>query len=249
MTSPQQSARQRGQSAPQVEPDAAAAGVREWLAAVPATDGSRRAAAFDTRLDKPLSGGAAPRIARQLRWWATKSLPTLKTSSTRTWPGQCAPVSSTGRRRGAPASSPDGRTPVRIGRPVARRRRDLERNPMGKVGAISGLVALALGVGGASFERGAPGVGASAQEVAEFFQTYRTELLTQSLLMLLSAGALLWFPRKPAQSPAARGGRQRPPHRRRVRRRRARVRPAGRHPGAAKVLAMASDGTADPQLP
>lgn len=66
--------------------------------------------------------------------------------------------------------------------------------------------------------------------------------------MLLSAGALLWFPRKPAQSPAARRGRQRPPHRRRVRRRRARVRPAGRHPGAAKVLVMASDGTLDPQL-
>lgn len=70
-----------------MEPDAAAAGVREWLAAVPATDGSRRAAAFDTRLDKPLSGGAAPRIARQLRWFATKSLPTLKTSSTRDMAG------------------------------------------------------------------------------------------------------------------------------------------------------------------
>ena len=60
-------------------------------------------------------------------------------------------------------------------------------------GAVSGLVGVALGVAGATFERGAPVVGASAEQVAAFFREYRTELLAQSLLMLLSAGALLWF--------------------------------------------------------
>jgi hypothetical protein len=53
--------------------------------------------------------------------------------------------------------------------------------------------ALALGVAGASFERGAPTVDAPAAEVAAYFTQYRTEMLVQSLLMVLGAGALLWF--------------------------------------------------------
>jgi hypothetical protein len=60
-------------------------------------------------------------------------------------------------------------------------------------GAASGFVALALGVAGASFERGAPTVDAPAAEVAAYFAQYRTEMLVQSLLMVLGAGALLWF--------------------------------------------------------
>jgi hypothetical protein len=60
-------------------------------------------------------------------------------------------------------------------------------------GAASGFVALALGVAGASFERGAPAAGAPATEIAAYFAQYRTELLVQSLLMVLGAGALLWF--------------------------------------------------------
>lgn len=60
-------------------------------------------------------------------------------------------------------------------------------------GAVSGLVGVALGVAGATFERGAPGVDAAPEQVAAFFRDYRTELLAQSLLMVLSAGALLWF--------------------------------------------------------
>jgi hypothetical protein len=60
-------------------------------------------------------------------------------------------------------------------------------------GAVSGLVAVVFGLAGAVFERGAPGVGAAPQQVADFVESYRTELLLQSLFMLLSVGALLWF--------------------------------------------------------
>ncbi len=42
------------------------AGVREWLADLPSGRG-RPAAAFDTRIERPLTGGAAPRIGRRLR--------------------------------------------------------------------------------------------------------------------------------------------------------------------------------------
>jgi hypothetical protein len=62
-----------------------------------------------------------------------------------------------------------------------------------RLGAVSGLIAVVLGVAGAAFERGAPGVSATPQQVADFVERYRTELLVQSLFMLLSVGALLWF--------------------------------------------------------
>ena len=42
------------------------AGVREWLADLPSGRG-RPAAAFDTRIERPLTGGAAPWIGRRLR--------------------------------------------------------------------------------------------------------------------------------------------------------------------------------------
>ena len=50
-----------------VEPGAAGAGMREWLAAMPPT--SARIAVFDTRMRGPfgLSGSAAKRIARHMR--------------------------------------------------------------------------------------------------------------------------------------------------------------------------------------
>ena len=60
-------------------------------------------------------------------------------------------------------------------------------------GAATGFVAFALGAAAASFERGAPGANAAAKEVAAFFSDYRVELLVQSLLFVLSAGAWLWF--------------------------------------------------------
>jgi hypothetical protein len=60
-------------------------------------------------------------------------------------------------------------------------------------GAAAGFVAFVLGAAAASFERGAPVINDPAREVAEFFATYRTELLAQSFLFILSAGAWLWF--------------------------------------------------------
>ncbi|KAE8764107.1 flavodoxin family protein [Georgenia thermotolerans] len=42
-------------------------GVREWLATLPAVEGEWHAAAFDTHLPSPLSGGATHGIARGLR--------------------------------------------------------------------------------------------------------------------------------------------------------------------------------------
>ena len=60
-------------------------------------------------------------------------------------------------------------------------------------GAATGFVAFALGAAAALFERGAPGAKAPAEEVAAFFSDYRVELLVQSLLFVLSAGAWLWF--------------------------------------------------------
>ncbi len=51
-----------------IEPGAATGpGVREWLDGLPPAAGGRAAAAFDTRLSFPLSGGAARPIARRLR--------------------------------------------------------------------------------------------------------------------------------------------------------------------------------------
>lgn len=57
----------------------------------------------------------------------------------------------------------------------------------------SGYLVVLLGVAGASFERGAPVFGAADSEVAAFFVQYRTELLIQSLLLVLSAGVSVWF--------------------------------------------------------
>jgi hypothetical protein len=55
----------RGREGHPLEPGAAGPALRDWLDAVPRrTHG--RAAAFDTRLDKRLAGGAAPRLTRRL---------------------------------------------------------------------------------------------------------------------------------------------------------------------------------------
>lgn len=60
-------------------------------------------------------------------------------------------------------------------------------------GAASGYLVLALGLAAASFERGAPPANAPIEEAVAFLTKYRTELLAQSLLFVLSAGAYLWF--------------------------------------------------------
>jgi flavodoxin len=51
----------------ELEPDAVAEGVRDWLSGLPKAAGGRCAAAFDTRIGARLAGGAAPGIARRLR--------------------------------------------------------------------------------------------------------------------------------------------------------------------------------------
>ncbi len=59
--------------------------------------------------------------------------------------------------------------------------------------ALAGYAAVAFGAAAAAFERGAPSPRAPAAEMAAFAVAYRTELLYQSLLFVLSAGAFLWF--------------------------------------------------------
>jgi len=60
-------------------------------------------------------------------------------------------------------------------------------------GAATGYLAVALGLAAASFERGAPPANAPVEQSLAYFIRYRTELLAQSLLFVLSAGVLLWF--------------------------------------------------------
>jgi len=60
-------------------------------------------------------------------------------------------------------------------------------------GAASGYLAFALGIAAAGFERGAPPANAPVEQALAYFVKYRTQLLTQSLLFVLSAGVLLWF--------------------------------------------------------
>lgn len=59
-------AERRGRPRAHLEPRAAQPGVREWIDRLPPAPRGSLAATFDTRLDKPLAGGAAPRIARRL---------------------------------------------------------------------------------------------------------------------------------------------------------------------------------------
>ena len=49
------------------EPGAEGPGVRDWLHELPRAEPGRRAAAFDTRAELKMAGGAAPTIARRLR--------------------------------------------------------------------------------------------------------------------------------------------------------------------------------------
>jgi hypothetical protein len=49
------------------EPGAEGPGVRDWLHELPSAEPGRWAAAFDTRADFKMAGGAAPTIARRLR--------------------------------------------------------------------------------------------------------------------------------------------------------------------------------------
>jgi hypothetical protein len=63
----EQKAEASGQPAHELEPEAEGPGVRDWFASLPMASVASRAAAFDTRLPNPMSGGAAHGIARRLR--------------------------------------------------------------------------------------------------------------------------------------------------------------------------------------
>jgi len=60
-------------------------------------------------------------------------------------------------------------------------------------GAATGYLVVLLGIAGAAFERGAPPANAPISETLAYFAQYRSELLAQSLLFVLSAGVYLWF--------------------------------------------------------
>jgi hypothetical protein len=71
---------------------------------------------------------------------------------------------------------------------------DTNRDASGnRWGAITGYLSVALGVVAGSLERGAPPANAPVEQALAYFVKYRTELLSQSLFFVLSAGALLWF--------------------------------------------------------
>jgi hypothetical protein len=63
----------------------------------------------------------------------------------------------------------------------------------GRWAAASGYVVVGFGIAGAAFERGGPPLNAPVDQTIAFFSTYRSELLSQSLMFVLSAGAYLWF--------------------------------------------------------
>jgi hypothetical protein len=59
--------RMAGSFKARLEPAADGPGLREWLDSLPPATPGCRAATFDTRLSKPLSGSAARSVARRLR--------------------------------------------------------------------------------------------------------------------------------------------------------------------------------------
>jgi hypothetical protein len=66
-------------------------------------------------------------------------------------------------------------------------------HPTERWNAASGYLVILLGIAGAAFERGSPPLTAPIEEVAAFWSTYQRELLAQSVMFVLSAGAYLWF--------------------------------------------------------
>jgi hypothetical protein len=59
--------------------------------------------------------------------------------------------------------------------------------------AASGYLVIVLGIAGAAFERGSPSFTAPIEDVIAFWSKYQRELLAQSMMFVLSAGAYLWF--------------------------------------------------------
>jgi hypothetical protein len=62
-----------------------------------------------------------------------------------------------------------------------------------RLAAVSGFVALAVAAVAVGFERAAPDPDQSPVEVVDFYVRNHMELLTQSLLFVISSGIFLWF--------------------------------------------------------
>src|SRR4029079_13051776 len=71
-------------------------------------------------------------------------------------------------------------------------RSDMSASKWERWAAATGYLVFALGMA-AAFERGAPPANAPVEESLAFFRAYRSELLAQSLLFVLSAGVYIWF--------------------------------------------------------
>jgi hypothetical protein len=63
----EEKAEAKGEPTHELEPDAEGPGLREWFDDLQRIGGGRKAAAFDTRLESRMAGGAAHGIARRLR--------------------------------------------------------------------------------------------------------------------------------------------------------------------------------------
>jgi len=70
---------------------------------------------------------------------------------------------------------------------------DMSDHPTERWTAASGYLVIVLGIAGAAFERGSPPLTAPIEEVVAFWSKYQRELLAQSVMFVLSAGAYLWF--------------------------------------------------------
>jgi hypothetical protein len=70
---------------------------------------------------------------------------------------------------------------------------DMSEHSIERRNAASGYLVIALGIAGAAFERGSPPFTASIEDVVAFWSTYQRELIAQSVMFVLSAGAYLWF--------------------------------------------------------
>ena len=70
---------------------------------------------------------------------------------------------------------------------------DMSEHSAERWNAASGYLVILLGVAGAAFERGSPPLTAPIAELVAFWSTYQRELLAQSVMFVLSAGAYLWF--------------------------------------------------------
>ena len=70
---------------------------------------------------------------------------------------------------------------------------DASRHSTERWNGASGGVVIMLGIAGAALEGGSPPFTAPIEEVVAFGSKYQRELLAQSVVFGLSAGAYLWF--------------------------------------------------------